>query len=183
VLVADFTTLVLAATQSLASLSVALGVAAVRLSSLTLDQALAGVETELSGTLTAAQQADNLALASSVYERVRDWAPIQERSENLAVTASPLVEVACDPPGVAAPSIYAVGNSPERRTGNWRQFRPVLQRELCTRCWICFVRCPEAAITLDGHDYPVVNYDECKGCLLCVHECPTHAFTAEKESR
>jgi len=66
---------------------------------------------------------------------------------------------------------------------NWRQFRPVLHQELCTRRWICFVRCPEGAITLDANEYPVVDYDECKGCLLCVHDCPTHAFTTEKESR
>ena len=81
------------------------------------------------------------------------------------------------------PSIYSIGNSPERKTGNWRQFRPVLHSDLCTRCWICFVRCPEAAISLDANDYPMVDYDECKGCLLCVHECPTHAFTVEKEER
>jgi pyruvate ferredoxin oxidoreductase gamma subunit len=182
VLAVDFTALALAVTQSLASLSVALGVAAVHLSNLTLDSALAGVEEELS-TLTPVQRSTNLALARAVYERVRDWVPIQERSESLTVASSPLVEVAFDPPRIATPSIYTIGNSPERRTGNWRQARPVLHQELCTRCWICFVRCPEGAITLDTNDYPVVDYDECKGCLLCVHECPTHAFTAEKEIR
>ncbi|NOT54190.1 MAG: 4Fe-4S binding protein [Deltaproteobacteria bacterium] len=84
---------------------------------------------------------------------------------------------------MAAPSIYALANSPQRHTGNWRQFRPVLHQELCTQCWICFVRCPEGAISLDANEYPVVDYDECKGCLLCVHDCPTQAFTTEKESR
>ncbi|ETX04729.1 MAG: hypothetical protein ETSY2_27140 [Candidatus Entotheonella gemina] len=74
-----------------------------------------------------------------------------------------------------------MGNSPERRTGSWRQFRPVLQPEKCTRCWLCFVWCPEAAITLDHDEYPVVDYDVSKGCLLCAHECPTHAFSVEQE--
>ena len=60
----------LATTQSLASLSVALGVAAVRLSDLTLDQALTGVEAELSTNLTAEQRVKNVTLAKTVYERL-----------------------------------------------------------------------------------------------------------------
>ena len=76
----------------------------------------------------------------------------------------PLVEVTFAPPAQAAPSIYAIANSPQRQTGSWRQFRPVLHREQCTRCWLCFVWCPEAAIALDADDYPVVDYTVCKGC-------------------
>jgi len=183
VLVADFTSFALERTQSLASLSTALGVAAARLVGLTLEDALAGVEEELAHTLTPLEYESNTELARAVYTRAEVWEPIHERPESATRETATLADVTFDPPGLAAPSIYAIANSPERRTGNWRQFRPVLYQELCTRCWICFVRCPEAAITLDEHDYPVVNYDECKGCLLCVHECPTHAFTAEKESR
>jgi pyruvate ferredoxin oxidoreductase gamma subunit len=196
-LIADFTTMAFTATQSLASLSVVLGVAAVCLCELTLEAALAGVEAELASTLLTEQRASNVALAKAAYADLtrrredaegedgdrQDWAPLRERQENLAVSVAPLVDVAFDPPRMAAPSIYALANSPARHTGNWRQFRPVLHQELCTQCWICFVRCPEGAITLDANEYPVVDYDECKGCLLCVHDCPTHAFTTEKESR
>ncbi|NOT53711.1 MAG: 4Fe-4S binding protein [Deltaproteobacteria bacterium] len=191
-LIADFTTMVLTATQSLASLSVALGVAAVGLCDLALDAALAGVEAELSSTLTAEQRASNVALAKTAYENLtQSRGDAGGLSGLLRASASPreippaavLVEVGFDPPRMAAPSIYALANSSERHTGNWRQFRPVLHQALCTKCWICFVRCPEGAITLDANEYPVVNYDECKGCLLCVHDCPTHAFTTEKESR
>jgi pyruvate ferredoxin oxidoreductase gamma subunit len=196
-LIADFTTMAFTATQSLASLSVALGVAAVCLCNLTLDQALAGVEAELASTLHEEQRVKNVALAKTVYEDftrrcgdaegingdLQGWGLVQERPEDPAAAVSLLVDVGFDPPRLAAPSIYALGNSPERHTGNWRQFRPVLHQELCTQCWICFVRCPEGAITLDANEYPVVDYDECKGCLLCVHDCPTHAFTTEKESR
>jgi pyruvate ferredoxin oxidoreductase gamma subunit len=183
-LVADFTALVLQTTQTLASLSSALGVVAVRLVGLTLADALVGLEDELATAHLAEQQmATNLQLAPVAYVVADAWAPVQEQPSEIPAPAQPLVTVTLDPPCVAVPSIYAVGNSPERKTGNWRQVRPVLHPELCTRCWICFVRCPEAAIALDAHDYPVVDYDECKGCLLCVHECPTHAFTAEKEAR
>jgi len=182
-LAADFTALAMETTRTLASLSTALGMAAARLIGLTLEEALVALDEELTPHLTPSQQASNVALAQAAFALASSWEPVQERRESLAGVAVSLVEVTFDPPRVAGPSIYAVGNSPERRTGNWRQFRPVLHPELCTRCWICFVRCPEAAISLDASDYPVVDYDECKGCLLCVHECPTHAFTAEKETR
>lgn len=184
VLVGDFTASALALTQTLASLSTALGVAAARLVGLDLPDVLAGLAEELADAhLTSTQKDANLQLARAVYEAAAAWEPVHERTSTTVVPAVPLTDVTFDPPHLAAPSIYARGNSPERKTGNWRQFRPVLHPELCTRCWICFVRCPEAAISLDEKDYPVVNYDECKGCLLCVHECPTRAFTVEKEAR
>jgi len=183
-LVADFTSLVLQTTQTLASLSTALGVGATRLVGLTLTDALAGLDEELGVTrLTDQQKAANFQLAHATYTLAHSWTPVQERTSETLVPAQPLVEVTFDPPRLAVPSIYAVGNSPERKTGNWRQFRPVLHPDLCTRCWICFVRCPEAAISLDVNDYPVVDYDVCKGCLLCAHECPTRAFSVEKEVR
>ena len=97
------------------------------------------------------------------------------------MAASSIVELTLDPPSRGAPSIYASANTPERRTGSWRQFRPVLEADKCNRCWLCFVWCPEAAIVLDDEEYPHVNYDVCKGCLLCAHECPTGAFRVERE--
>ena len=182
-LVADFTALALERTQTLASLSTALGVAVSSLLGLSLTDALAGLDDEFSEHLSTLQKKANRELGQAAFALASQWTPVQECEESRPMTTPALVDVAFDPPYVAAPSIYAVGNSPERKTGSWRQFRPVLTVEKCTRCWICFVRCPEAAISLDAHDYPTVDYDECKGCLLCVHECPTHAFAAEKEQR
>lgn len=183
ILVADFTASTLDKTNSLASLSTALGVAAACLVGLTVDDALTGIEAELAGHLPASQQAANIELAHVAYAQVSRWERMRERKESPTMTIAPLADVPFDPPRTAAPSISRVGNSPERRTGNWRQYRPVLHAERCTRCWICFVRCPEAAISLDHNDYPQVDYAQCKGCLLCVHECPTQALTAEKEAR
>lgn len=183
-LTADFTAVVLATTQTLASLSTALGVAAACLVGLSLADTLAGLDDELTEAhLSIPQKEANQQLAQTVYAQVSSWAPVREREDAGIGETALLAEMTFDPPRLAGPSIYAVGNSPQRRTGNWRQFRPVLHVERCTRCWVCFVRCPEAAISLDAQEYPVVDYDECKGCLLCVHECPTHAFSAEKEVR
>lgn len=181
---ADFTTLVLTHTTTLAALSTAMGVAAACLVGLSLEASLTGLEEELRSTdLSPVQRQANVQLAEAAYDLLHTWAPVQERTGTEPVPLTPLVDVPFAPPTQAAPSIYAIANSPERNTGSWRQFRPVLQREHCSRCWVCFVRCPDAAITLDPDDYPLVDYAVCKGCLLCVHECPTHAFNVVKEGR
>jgi pyruvate ferredoxin oxidoreductase gamma subunit len=182
ILTADFTTMALKMTQHLASLSTALGAAAASLIGLSLEVLLAGLDQELAQAhLTAAQQETNRELARAVYARTQSWAPVQEQADDAAMPAPELVTMAFVPPALATPSIAAVANSPARHTGSWRQFRPVLHPEKCTRCWLCFVWCPEAAISLNHDDYPVVDYDVCKGCLLCAHECPTHAFSVEQE--
>ncbi len=183
ILTADFTTPVLEMTHSLAGLSTALGVAAACLVGLGRSDTLAGLDEELhSSHLAPAQAEANRTLADAVYTTAQAWAPVLESAEETPHAATQLAHVSFAPPAQAAPSIYALGNSPARRTGSWRQFRPVLHAEKCTRCWLCFVWCPEAAISLDVDDYPVVDYDVCKGCLLCAHECPTHAFTIEQEA-
>jgi pyruvate ferredoxin oxidoreductase gamma subunit len=183
-LTADWTTLALAHTGTLASLSTALGVAAAHLVGLTRADMLAGLEAELAEThLSPVQRQANVHLAEAAYALCQPWAALSASARNAAVPAPALVDLTYAFPAEAAPSIYAIANSPERKTGNWRQFRPVLEPALCSRCWICFVRCPEAAIRLDAQEYPVVDYDVCKGCLLCAHECPTQAFRVEKEAR
>jgi pyruvate ferredoxin oxidoreductase gamma subunit len=186
----DFTELVLRKTGRVASLSTALGVAAAALVGLSEEDALAGVEQELGEAhLTEDLLARNLELARSVYSRAGSWPRLMEKTAGVSPGAralqqpTKLVEVTLEPPRRSAPSIYATGNTPQRKTGSWRQFRPVLEKDKCSCCWLCFVSCPEAAISLDADEYPVVDYDVCKGCLLCAHECPTDAFRIEQERR
>jgi pyruvate ferredoxin oxidoreductase gamma subunit len=151
---------------------------------LSLQESLAGLDAELTAAhLSLSQREANVHLAEAAYALVQPWAPVQEYTGAAPISYTPVIELAWAPATQAAPSVYAIANSPERQTGSWRQFRPVLQRERCSRCWVCFVRCPDAAITLDSANYPVVDLDACKGCLLCVHECPTHAFSIVRESR
>lgn len=183
-IVVDFTALVLEYTQTLAGLSTALGVAAACLIGLSRQAALAGLDAELRSTHLEASQYDaNAQLAAAVYTLMQPWPVVTASRRDAALSEVPLVTVAFAPPAQAAPSIYAIANSPERKTGSWRQYRPVLEAERCTRCWVCFVRCPEAAITLDAAQYPVIDYDVCKGCLLCAHDCPTHALRVDQEVR
>jgi pyruvate ferredoxin oxidoreductase gamma subunit len=170
-------------TSSLVSLSTALGAAAACLVGLEEEDALRGVEDELSA-LDSELLSKNLALAREVYALGAGWPRVAWPAPEAALPReTALVELPLEPPRRAAPSIYASGNTPQRRTGSWRQFRPVVDKDKCNRCWLCFVSCPEAAIALDDDEYPLVDLDVCKGCLLCVHECPTHAFHVEREVR
>jgi pyruvate ferredoxin oxidoreductase gamma subunit len=82
-----------------------------------------------------------------------------------------------------APVIANPGNAPARHTGSWRIFRPTIDLKLCTRCGICFTFCPDGAIALDAHSYPVIDYDNCKGCMICSEVCPLHCIHEEKEVR
>jgi 2-oxoacid:acceptor oxidoreductase delta subunit (pyruvate/2-ketoisovalerate family) len=164
-------------------LSTALGAGAAFLLGLEEETALQGVEDELSG-LGPARLDQNLTLVREVYALAARWPRIEWREEELDSRREvPLVDLSLDPPRRAAPTIYAPANSPQKHTGNWRQFRPVLERDKCNQCWLCFVSCPEAAIVLDDEEYPKIDLDVCKGCLLCAHECPTHAFRVEREMR
>ncbi len=64
-----------------------------------------------------------------------------------------------------------VGSAGE--TGDWRTSKPVLTEEFCTKCYLCWVHCPEDTIRVDSNgDYPYVDYIYCKGCGICVHVCP-----------
>lgn len=68
------------------------------------------------------------------------------------------------------------------KTGSWRTFRPILDRDKCIRCYICWKYCPDVAIDIPEDDaYPKINYDFCKGCGICANECPVKAIQMVKE--
>ncbi len=65
-------------------------------------------------------------------------------------------------------------------TGLWRVVRPVVDKEKCKKCTICWKFCPDAAITLvDGE--PIVDLRYCKGCGICAFECPSKCIIMVKE--
>lgn len=66
------------------------------------------------------------------------------------------------------------------KTGSWRTFRPVFEREKCNACWLCWVFCPEG--TIGRADQGIqIHYDYCKGCGICAEECPRSAISMVKE--
>jgi len=62
----------------------------------------------------------------------------------------------------------------------WRVFKPVVDEEACTRCWLCVDYCPEGVIE-KGEKSAEINYLLCKGCGVCAEECPVDAIKMERE--
>lgn len=179
----DFLSLVLEQVGSVAAGSAALASAACAMLGLSERAAVAALGAELGAIgLSPATIRANLRLAELAragITPVRLPAP----SAPQPGAGSPVVDVAYAPPEVGAPSVTARPNASLRKTGNWRVFRPIIDLGRCTRCWICFVRCPEGAIELDAEDVPHVDYEVCKGCLICVEECPIRCITKIREGR
>ncbi|HVN83427.1 MAG TPA: 2-oxoacid:acceptor oxidoreductase family protein [Candidatus Binatia bacterium] len=86
------------------------------------------------------------------------------------------------PARIAAPWVSGEATSALRHMEGWRVYRPVIDLSRCTRCFLCFALCPEAAIHLDAQNYPGVDYDHCKGCLVCVTECPPQTIHKQREA-
>jgi len=42
--------------------------------------------------------------------------------------------------------ITEAGNGSFRKTGDWRTERPILDKEKCIKCALCWIYCPDAAI-------------------------------------
>jgi len=74
------------------------------------------------------------------------------------------------------------GSSLKYKTGDWRAFRPVVDREKCVNCLICWICCPDAAI-VRKEKWVEVNYDYCKGCGICAKECPKEAIKMTEEQK
>ncbi len=70
------------------------------------------------------------------------------------------------------------------RTAAWRTLTPAIDLTRCTRCNFCWKYCPDDAIELDAHGYPVIALDSCKGCGICAEVCPpkTIAMVAAEEA-
>jgi pyruvate ferredoxin oxidoreductase gamma subunit len=82
----------------------------------------------------------------------------------------------------SAPAIHAGLTSVEVKTGLWRTLRPVIDYDLCKRCWwVCSTFCPDSAILVTTQGTPEIDYDHCKGCMICVAQCPSHAIEAISE--
>jgi len=74
------------------------------------------------------------------------------------------------------------GSSLKYKTGDWRAFRPVVDKEKCVNCLFCWIYCPDAAI-VRKEKWVEVNYDYCKGCGICAQECPKEAIKMVEEQK
>ncbi|MEI6125835.1 MAG: pyruvate ferredoxin oxidoreductase [Pseudomonadota bacterium] len=58
---------------------------------------------------------------------------------------------------------YEPGKKPERG--------PVWDNALCVRCALCYIYCPDAAVSRQEDGYFGVDLNLCKGCGICHREC------------
>lgn len=124
--------------------------------------------------------ARNVDLVSQIFAELTPMSAHRRQAEIPAavhLTLPPLKEAAD-----AAPIVFATANMALRNTGNWRVQRPEIDYAMCNRCGICFVRCPDSAMSLRADGNPEIDYEHCKGCLICLQECPTHAIQSFREA-
>jgi len=65
------------------------------------------------------------------------------------------------------------------KTGTWRVFRPVVDKEKCNACGLCQTYCPDGVID----EELVIDLDFCKGCGICANECPKKAIAMVREEK
>ena len=81
--------------------------------------------------------------------------------------------------------ILEPGTAKNFKTGDWRDSRPVHNREKCISCFTCWINCPDSAIITKDGKVIGIDYDHCKGCGICARECPPKvcAMTMEAEKK
>ena len=77
--------------------------------------------------------------------------------------------------------VTEAGNASVRKTGDWRTERPILDKEKCTKCALCWIYCPDAAIKPSEEGYYEADLHYCKGCGICANICPVGAITMIEE--
>lgn len=77
--------------------------------------------------------------------------------------------------------ITEAGNAQTYNTGSWRTFRPVVDKEKCINCLMCWLYCPDSSVIVSDQKMREFDYDHCKGCGICAKVCPVKCIKMEKE--
>ncbi|HIJ00778.1 MAG TPA: 4Fe-4S binding protein [Candidatus Methanomethylophilaceae archaeon] len=73
------------------------------------------------------------------------------------------------------------GSAMKFETGDWRSFRPVLDREKYIDCLTCWIFCPDDSIIAKDGKMEGFRLSHCKGCGICARNCPKNAIRMEPE--
>ena len=129
----------------------------------------------------------NLAKALTAFDQMQEHAGCVTEGKKIAASdyQSPdWVVLPFEDARTSAPAIHAAATSVNVNTGLWRTFRPVINHNLCNKCWwICSTFCPDGVIEVDENHSPHIDYDHCKGCMVCVAQCPPHAIASIPEEQ
>lgn len=107
--------------------------------------------------------------------------PPEIKTTEVIHKGSPVFAVPFEGAAVSSPAINVTGNTPLRKTGNWRVFKPIWNYDICTKCMTCVARCPDGCIAVNEEGFPYSDYDNCKGCMICAEECPVKAIEKVRE--
>lgn len=181
----DITQLTLEVLGVAVALSAGLGAAAAKLTGLIQEETLLDALREEYRDLGIAGDviANNVHIARDVFRSVPSIAFDRQLVRAADTVDSRVVEINYDGAVTGAPSVVNPGNSELRPTGQWRVERPEIDLDACTRCGLCYVMCPDAAVSINREGFPVVDYDHCKGCMICRQLCPRKAISTRKETR
>jgi len=73
------------------------------------------------------------------------------------------------------------GTAMQYKTGGWRTFKPVVDKDKCINCMQCWIFCPDSAVKVKDEKMIGFDYDHCKGCGICAEVCPVKCIKMEKE--
>jgi pyruvate ferredoxin oxidoreductase delta subunit len=77
--------------------------------------------------------------------------------------------------------IIEAGSSAKFKTGDWKSYRPIWDKEKCTHCMICPAYCPEDCIPTKQGKRMETDLEYCKGCGICAEVCPVKCITMKEE--
>jgi pyruvate ferredoxin oxidoreductase delta subunit len=77
--------------------------------------------------------------------------------------------------------IMEPGTAKEYKTGSWRSRRPVVDKEKCINCMICWMYCPDNSILVEKGEMKGFKLTHCKGCGICANQCPKEAIVMIEE--
>ena len=83
-----------------------------------------------------------------------------------------------------AAGVVTPGDTPQPRTGSWRMgLKPTVDLSQCVNCLLCWLYCPDSAVTLEGTTFTGFELDFCKGCEICAEVCPSGAIVMVAEDK
>jgi pyruvate ferredoxin oxidoreductase delta subunit len=67
---------------------------------------------------------------------------------------------------------YIPGRNPTFKKFATRTMRPVINFDTCTKCTICWMKCPDTSFDITPDGYYDANMEACCGCGICEDVCP-----------
>ncbi|MEK6716092.1 MAG: 4Fe-4S dicluster-binding protein, partial [candidate division NC10 bacterium] len=67
---------------------------------------------------------------------------------------------------------YRPGRNPTFKKFATRTMRPVVDFEICTKCTICWLQCPDSCFDVTPTGHYDANMEACCGCGICEAVCP-----------